>query len=89
MESKTVTLKITSVDTFIFEDGVRVEFFPISDTPGCTHRVYILKAFQLVAKDWFAPTYAIKSPGKKAALFYYTKHGVAIQRFQNGKQGAV
>jgi hypothetical protein len=74
--------KITKIETFLFDDGTRVEFAPISNAPPCTHRVYIMKRFQIVAKDWFVPTHAIKNPGKAAALFYYEKHKIAINSFE-------
>lgn len=75
------TNKITRIETFIFEDGTRVEFAPLDNAPPCTHRVYIMKRFHIVTKDWFAPTHAIKNPSKKAALFYYEKHKDAITKF--------
>ena len=72
-------MKVTKVHTYIFENGVRVEFYPISDVPGCTHKVHLLclvdgHEFWRIAQDWFTPTAAYGVPSIKAARFYYDKH---------------
>jgi hypothetical protein len=65
-------MKITQVTTFIFGDGTRVEFYPITDAPGFTHKVYVLRDFKVAAKDWFSPVAGRIS--KKVARFYFEKH---------------
>jgi hypothetical protein len=67
-------MNIKKVDSFVFQDGVRIDFSPITDAPPCTHRVYVLKKFVVIAKDWFGPVAGSKTPNKKAAKFYYEKH---------------
>ena len=65
-------MKLTQVATFINEAGIRVEFYPISDCPGFTHKVFVLRDFKVIAKDWFAPVNGRIS--KKTAAFYFEKH---------------
>ena len=74
-------MKITKVTGFHFPDGTRVEFVPIKDTPGFTHRVWIIgKGFTLIAKDWFSPVNGKLSA--KFAQFYYEKHCINVIKIQ-------
>lgn len=66
-------MTITQIKAFAFGDGSRIEFCPASDIgPGFTHKVYVLRDFKVVAKDWFSPVAGKIS--KKVARFYYEKH---------------
>jgi hypothetical protein len=74
---ETTAIKITAVACFIFGNGIRVEFLPVEDVPGFTHKVYVLSVrgnMTVLATDW----YARKKPAKKDALFYYEKHKETI-----------
>jgi hypothetical protein len=69
-------LRVTKITSFIFETGIRVEFFPITNVPGFTHKVFVMETadgkFKFVAKDWFSPVAGRIS--KKTAKFFYDKH---------------
>lgn len=47
--------------------GYKVEFYPVSDVPGWTHRVLI----DGQPADWLSCEF---NPSKKTALFYAQKH---------------
>jgi hypothetical protein len=57
-----------AIPTYHDENGNKVEFFPVNELPGFTHRVVINGVF---AKDYLGDHCA---PSAKVAKFYFEKH---------------
>lgn len=55
------------IPKFIAEDGTTIEFHPVNDVPGFTHRVVINGQ---AVRDWLGHG----KPSAKAAHFFYDKH---------------
>lgn len=55
------------IPKFVAEDGTTVEFFPVDDVPGFTHRVVIDGQ---AVREWLGRG----RPSAKAARFFYEKH---------------
>jgi hypothetical protein len=81
-------IKITKIPCFQFEDGVRVEFLPVKERPGFSHKVVVLSAERAVlAIDWFgiiALYHQLLAPNSQDALFYYEKYIKAILASEGG-----
>lgn len=67
-------MKFTKVIRFE-ADGIAVDFRPVADVPGFSHKVLILRGRDIIAKDWLGDHAA---PSAKMAAFYCEKHAAKI-----------
>lgn len=65
---------VTSIPTFRFTDGTRVEFWPVERVPGFSHKVLITGpgTRNTTVRDWMGDH---AKPSQKQARYYHKKHG--------------
>ena len=57
--------------------NVAIRFEPVSDVPGFSHMVVIVKSGQFVAKDWLSDE---SNPTQKNAEYYFDKHSAKMKQ---------
>ena len=61
-------LQVREVRKFLYGDGFTVEFIPVKDAPGFSHRVAVCGR---LVKSWLSNE---SRPNRKTALFFRGKH---------------